>query len=87
MYACIPEIERGFFEGVCAPRIVQASRYEGAYSVLALQPYVNSNPYGTVPRFTARAEECSSTLLRAAELLAEALTNYECGACEVFYVI
>jgi hypothetical protein len=55
--------------------------------VPALQPYVNINPYGTVPRFTARAEECSSTLLRAAELLAEALTNYECGACEVFYVI
>src|SRR5215216_1195710 len=41
---------------------------------------------GTVPHFTVRAENRSSTLLRAAELLAEALTNYECRACQVFYV-
>jgi hypothetical protein len=58
----------------------------GKPSVPACQLPKLATHKGTFARFTVRAEDRSSTLLRAAELLAEALTYYECGACEVFYV-
>jgi len=28
MYACIPEIERGFFQGVCTPTNATANSYD-----------------------------------------------------------